>query len=73
MNYKDVSLVSPAVHEISGFLDQTTMALLAEKLDKICTQAGSLVVQTSIIARELAQFSRRANLTTLAIPSTPLF
>ena len=69
MNYKEVSLVSPAVHEISGFLDQMTVALLAEKLDKICTQTGSLVVQTSIIARELAQFSRRANLATLAIPS----
>ena len=34
MNYKEVSLVSPAVHEISGFLDQMTVALLAEKLDQ---------------------------------------
>ena len=48
-----------------------TVALLAEKLGRICNQARSLLAQTSITGRELAQFIRRANSAMLAIPPAP--
>ena len=50
-----------------------TIALLAEKLGRIRNQARSLLAQTSITGRELAQFIERANSATLAIPPAPLF
>ena len=76
INYKKSVLDPQLSMEFLGFqIDSRSMtvALPAEKLGKLHTQARNQLAQTFITGRELIPFIGRANLATLAIPPTPLF
>ena len=76
VNYKKSVLDPQQSMEFLGFLIDSrsmTVRLPVEKLGRICNQARSLLAQTSITGRDLAQFIGRANSATLAIPPAPLF
>ena len=76
MNYKK-SVLDPqqSMEFLRLWIDSRSMtvALPVERLGRIRNQARSLLAQTTITGRELAQFIGRAKSATLAIPPAPLF